>query len=83
MKVIFCADKIYHSRICRRCDIEAQLDLLPHICQLGPGGKEWRQMYGCVYDWEQEVTVTAGAMQALLVVIMVCAGPGDEVVLFF
>ena len=41
---------------------------------------QWRQMYGCAYDWEQEVTVTAGATQALLVAIMACAGPGDEVV---
>lgn len=36
--------------------------------------------YGAVYDADSEITVTAGATQALLCVIGCCVGQGDEVI---
>ena len=38
------------------------------------------QLYGRQYDVNSEITVTAGATQAILTAILCCAGPGDEVI---
>ena len=38
------------------------------------------RMYGRQYDAEREITVTAGATQAILTAILCCVHPGDEVV---
>jgi methionine aminotransferase len=40
------------------------------------------QLYGASYDPDTEITVTAGATEALFSAITALAGPGDEVVLF-
>jgi methionine aminotransferase len=37
-------------------------------------------LYGRHYDPNSEITVTAGATQAILTAILCCAGPGDEVI---
>ncbi len=37
-------------------------------------------LYGRRYDANAEITVTAGATQAILTAILCCAGPGDEVI---
>jgi methionine aminotransferase len=37
-------------------------------------------LYGRRYDPATEITVTAGATQAILTAILCCAGPGDEVI---
>ena len=37
-------------------------------------------VYGRAYDANTEITVTAGATQAILTAILSCAGPGDEVI---
>jgi methionine transaminase len=37
-------------------------------------------LYGHRYDAEREITVTAGATQALLTAILCCVHPGDEVI---
>ena len=37
-------------------------------------------LYGRRYDAAAEITVTAGATQAILTTILCCAGPGDEVI---
>ena len=37
-------------------------------------------LYGRHYDVGSEITVTAGATQAILTAILCCAGPGDEVI---
>ncbi len=39
------------------------------------------RLYGRRYDPETEVTVTAGATQAILTAVLACVGPGDEVIL--
>lgn len=39
-------------------------------------------LYGTAYDAETEVTVTAGATQALFTAIAACVHPGDEVIVF-
>lgn len=39
-------------------------------------------LYGTAYDPESEITVTAGATQALFTAIAAFAGPGDEVIVF-
>ncbi len=39
-------------------------------------------LYGAHYDVEQEVTVTAGATQAIFTAISACVRPGDEVIVF-
>ncbi len=39
-------------------------------------------LYGTAYDAESEITVTAGATQALFTAIAAFAGPGDEVIVF-
>jgi methionine aminotransferase len=38
------------------------------------------RLYGRKYDVEREITVTAGATQAILTVILCCVHPGDEVI---
>ena len=38
------------------------------------------QLYGRQYDVNSEITVTAGATQAILTASLCCAGPGDEVI---
>ena len=37
-------------------------------------------LYGHAYDAEREITVTAGATQAILTAILACVHPGDEVI---
>lgn len=39
-------------------------------------------LYGTAYDAETEVTVTAGATQALFTSVAACVHPGDEVIVF-
>ncbi|MFZ6748312.1 pyridoxal phosphate-dependent aminotransferase [Undibacterium sp. Ren11W] len=38
------------------------------------------QLYGHVYDAETEITVTAGATQAIMSILLACVHPGDEVI---
>lgn len=38
------------------------------------------RLYGAQYDWANEVTVTAGATQAIFDAILCCVQPGDEVI---
>ena len=38
-------------------------------------------LYGRDYDWNSEVTITAGATQAILTAVLCCVRPGDEVVI--
>ena len=38
--------------------------------------------HGCNYDWNSEVTITAGASQAIFTAISTLIFPGDEVILF-
>ncbi|MFM7770787.1 MAG: methionine aminotransferase [Bacteroidota bacterium] len=38
--------------------------------------------YGCNYDWNSEVNITAGASQAIFTAISTLVFPGDEVILF-
>lgn len=38
-------------------------------------------LYGHAYDAEREITVTAGATQAILTALLCCVRPGDEVVI--
>ena len=40
------------------------------------------RLYGAHYDVETEITVTAGATQALFTAITACVRPGDEVIVF-
>jgi methionine aminotransferase len=37
-------------------------------------------LYGCAYDPSTEITITAGATQALLTAVLCCVHPGDEVI---
>ena len=39
-------------------------------------------LYGQEYDWNREITITAGATQGLLTAILCCVHPGDEVIVF-
>lgn len=39
-------------------------------------------LYGTQLDWGEEITITAGATQALLTAILCCVHPGDEVIVF-
>ena len=39
-------------------------------------------LYGCAYDPEHEITVTAGATQALFTAVAALVHPGDEVIVF-
>ena len=76
------------------CD-PALLDAVNHAMHLGhnqyapmPGIAELRQalaqkiatLYGHHYDPHSEVTVTAGATQAIFTAIAACVGPNDEVI---
>ena len=53
-----------------------------------PGALELRKtiaskidrLYGKSYDPATEITITAGATQAIFTVIMSCVSPGDEVI---
>ncbi|NUA25710.1 pyridoxal phosphate-dependent aminotransferase [Cupriavidus basilensis] len=38
------------------------------------------KLYGHAYDWESEITVTAGATQGILTTILCAVHPGDEVI---
>jgi methionine aminotransferase len=40
------------------------------------------RLYGACYDVETEITVTAGATQAIFTAIAACVRPGDEVIVF-
>jgi methionine aminotransferase len=40
------------------------------------------RLYGARYDVESEITVTAGATQAIFTAIAACVRPGDEVIVF-
>lgn len=40
------------------------------------------RLYGACYDPEHEITITAGATQALFTAITACVRPGDEVIVF-
>ena len=40
------------------------------------------RLYGARYDAETEITVTAGATQAIFTAIAACVRPGDEVIVF-
>ncbi len=40
------------------------------------------RLYGARYDVEHEITVTAGATQAIFTAIAACVRPGDEVIVF-
>ncbi|MBK8528220.1 MAG: pyridoxal phosphate-dependent aminotransferase [Rubrivivax sp.] len=39
-------------------------------------------LYGHRYDPEREITITAGATQAILTAVLCCVHPGDEVIVF-
>ena len=41
-----------------------------------------QRLYGARYDSESEITVTAGATQAIFTAIAACVRPGDEVIVF-
>lgn len=43
--------------------------------------KKIAALYGRDYDWNTEVTITAGATQAILTAVLCCVRPGDEVVI--
>ncbi|MEC5215631.1 methionine aminotransferase [Actimicrobium sp. GrIS 1.19] len=43
-------------------------------------GAKIASLYGTSYDATDEITVTAGATQALLTVLLCCVHPGDEVI---
>jgi methionine aminotransferase len=47
-----------------------------------PSRKRWQRLYLAGYDPESEVTVTAGATQAIYTAIAACVRPGDEVIVF-
>ena len=38
------------------------------------------RLYGRAYDPDQEITITAGATQAILTAVLCCVHPGDEVI---
>lgn len=44
--------------------------------------QKMRAVYGADYDAEEEITITAGATQAVYTAITAFAGPGDEVIVF-
>jgi methionine transaminase len=39
-----------------------------------------QSLYGATYSADSEITITAGATQALLTAVLCCVGPGDEVI---
>lgn len=44
--------------------------------------KKIKRLYNCQYDFENEITITAGATQALYTAISVLINPGDEAIIF-
>lgn len=73
------------------------IELVNHYMKLGknqyapmPGVPELRKsisdkiekLYNCNYDFENEITITAGATQALYTAISVLINPGDEAIIF-
>lgn len=73
------------------------IELVTHYMKLGknqyapmPGVAELRKvivkkiekLYNCQYDFENEITITAGATQALYTAISVLINPGDEAIIF-
>lgn len=44
--------------------------------------KKIEKLYNCQYDFENEITITAGATQALYTAISVLIKPGDEAIIF-
>jgi len=42
--------------------------------------KKIENLYGAQYDWNTEITITAGATQAIFDAILCCVRPGDEVI---
>jgi methionine aminotransferase len=44
--------------------------------------QKMEKRFGCSYDPEQEITITAGATQAIFTAIMALINEGDEVILF-
>jgi methionine aminotransferase len=38
------------------------------------------RLYGHAYDWEREITITAGATQGILTALLAVVSPGDEVI---
>ena len=44
--------------------------------------KKYRQLYGAMYDPGSEITITAGATQALYAALTATIFPGDEVIVF-
>lgn len=73
------------------------IELVNHYMKLGknqyapmPGVPELRKaisdkiekLYNCKYDFENEITITAGATQALYTAISVLINPGDEAIIF-
>ena len=38
------------------------------------------RLYGARYDWNEEITITAGATQAILTAVLAIVRPGDEVI---
>ena len=38
------------------------------------------RLYGAGYDWNSEITVTAGATQAIFTAVLAIVRPGDEVI---
>ena len=53
---------------------------LPELRQAVAG--HYERFQGVAYDWEQEVTITSGATEALAASLFALIEPGDEVVLF-
>jgi methionine aminotransferase len=52
------------------------------IAELRHGiSKKIEALYGRHYDADTEITITAGATQAIFTVILSCVGPGDEVII--
>ena len=42
--------------------------------------RKTQALYGRRYDWDSEITVTAGATQAIMTAVLCCVHPGDEVI---
>ncbi len=60
-----------------------QYAVLPGVLALREAiAEKVQRCYGATYDPGEEITVTAGATQALTTAITACVRPGDEVILF-
>lgn len=42
----------------------------------------YKKSYNLTYDWNQEISITAGATEAIFATIMAIVNPGDEVIVF-